>query len=152
MTRVSDQASFAAAVAEDGALPFLALALSDGERTRTLMRETAAALGDRPWGVGVLGFAPESIRTAQLEVIRELRPACAIVAGGRPAQAHALEEQGISTFLHVPSPGLLRQFLDAGARKFVFEGSECGGHTGPRASFPLWEAQIGVIEDWLAGG
>ena len=149
MTRVSDQAAFAAAVAEDGALPFLALALATGEYTRQLMRETAAALGERPWGVGVLGFAPEHIRTAQLDVIRELRPACAIVAGGRPAQAHALEEQGISTFLHVPSPGLLGQFLDAGARKFVFEGSECGGHTGPRASFPLWEAQIGVIEDWL---
>ena len=150
MTRVSDQAAFAAAVAEDGALPFLALALATGENTRTLMAETAAALGNKPWGVGVLGFAPEHIRTAQLEVIRELRPACAIVAGGRPAQAAALEEQGISTFLHVPSPGLLGQFLDAGARKFVFEGSECGGHTGPRASFPLWESQIGVIEDWLA--
>jgi NAD(P)H-dependent flavin oxidoreductase YrpB (nitropropane dioxygenase family) len=151
MTRVSDQAAFAAAVAEDGALPFLALALATGENTRKMMRETAAALGDRPWGVGVLGFAPEQIRTAQLDVIRELRPACAIVAGGRPAQAHALEEQGISTFLHVPSPGLLGQFLDAGARKFVFEGSECGGHTGPRASFPLWEAQIGVIEDLAQG-
>ena len=150
MTRVSDQAAFAAAVAEDGALPFLALALATGENTRAMMRETAAALGAKPWGVGVLGFAPEHIRTAQLDVIRELRPACAIVAGGRPAQAAALEEQGISTFLHVPSPGLLGQFLDAGARKFVFEGSECGGHTGPRASFPLWESQIGVIEDWLA--
>ena len=150
MTRVSDQAAFAAAVAEDGALPFLALALATGDNTRKLMAETATALGERPWGVGVLGFAPEHIRTAQLDVIRELRPACAIVAGGRPAQAALLEEQGISTFLHVPSPGLLGQFLDAGARKFVFEGSECGGHTGPRASFPLWEAQIGVIEDWLA--
>ena len=150
MTRVSDQAAFAAAVAEDGALPFLALALATGENTRAMMQQTAAALGDKPWGVGVLGFAPEHIRSAQLDVISELRPACAIVAGGRPAQVLALESQGIKTFLHVPSPGLLGQFLDAGARKFVFEGSECGGHTGPRASFPLWEAQIGVIEDWLA--
>ena len=150
MTRVSDQASFAAAVAEDGALPFLALALATGDQTRTMMEQTAAALGDRPWGVGVLGFAPEDVRTAQLEIVRELRPACAIVAGGRPAQARALEDVGIATFLHVPSPGLLRQFITAGARRFVFEGSECGGHTGPRASFPLWEAQLGVIEDWLA--
>lgn len=85
-------------------------------------------------------------------MIKQLRPACAIVAGGRPAQARALEAEGISAFLHVPSPGLLRQFLEDGARKFVFEGSECGGHTGPRASFPLWEAQLGVIEDWLAAG
>ncbi|MFG2602001.1 SDR family oxidoreductase [Streptomyces sp. NPDC048514] len=150
MTRVSDQAGFAAAVAEDGALPFLALALADGERTRAMLTEARAALNGRPWGVGVLGFAPEDVREAQLEAVRQLRPTHAIVAGGRPAQAETLERAGIHTFLHVPSPGLLRQFLDAGARRFVFEGSECGGHVGPRASFPLWEAQLAVLEDFLA--
>ncbi|MEZ0112439.1 acyl transferase domain-containing protein/NAD(P)H-dependent flavin oxidoreductase YrpB (nitropropane dioxygenase family) [Catenulispora sp. EB89] len=150
MTRVSDQASFAAAVADDGALPFLALALANREQTRAMMEQTAAALGERPWGVGILGFAPAEVRAAQLEIVRELRPAYAIVAGGRPTQARALEDVGIATFLHAPSPGLLRQFITAGTRRFIFEGSECGGHTGPRASFPLWEAQLGVIEDWLA--
>ncbi|MEU6774831.1 SDR family NAD(P)-dependent oxidoreductase [Streptomyces sp. NPDC046759] len=150
MTRVSDQAGFAAAVAEDGALPFLALALADGERTRSLLTEARAVLDGRPWGVGVLGFAPEDIRNAQLDAVRELRPTHAIVAGGRPAQAETLERAGIRTFLHVPSPGLLRQFLQAGARRFVFEGSECGGHVGPRGSFPLWEAQLAVLEDFLA--
>ncbi|MFK0153983.1 SDR family NAD(P)-dependent oxidoreductase [Streptomyces sp. NPDC090493] len=148
MTRVSDRAAFAAAVADDGALPFLALALADGARTREMLTEAKAALDGRPWGVGVLGFAPEELRNAQLEAVRELRPSHAIVAGGRPAQAEALERAGISTFLHVPSPGLLRQFLEAGARKFVFEGSECGGHVGPRASFPLWEAQLAVLEEF----
>ncbi|MER6026995.1 SDR family oxidoreductase [Streptomyces sp. NPDC001851] len=150
MTRVSDQAGFAAAVAEDGALPFLALALADGERTRSMLTEARAVLDGRPWGVGVLGFAPEDIRNAQLDAVRELRPTHAIIAGGRPAQAEALERAGIRTFLHVPSPGLLRQFLDAGVRRFVFEGSECGGHVGPRASFPLWEAQLAALEDFLA--
>ncbi|WBO67712.1 type I polyketide synthase [Streptomyces camelliae] len=150
MTRVSDQAGFAAAVAEGGALPFLALALADGERTRAMLTEARAVLDGRPWGVGVLGFAPEEIRNAQLDAVRELRPTHAVIAGGRPAQAEALERAGIRTFLHVPSPGLLRQFVDAGARRFVFEGSECGGHVGPRASFPLWEAQLGVLEDYLA--
>ncbi|SCF64714.1 Ketoacyl-synthetase C-terminal extension [Streptomyces sp. DconLS] len=150
MTRVSDQAGFAAAVAEDGALPFLALALADGARTRAMLTEARAVLDGRPWGVGVLGFAPEEIRNAQLEVVRQLRPTHAIIAGGRPAQAEALERAGIRTFLHVPSPGLLRQFLQAGARRFVFEGSECGGHVGPRASFPLWEAQLAVLDDFLA--
>ncbi|MER6736121.1 SDR family oxidoreductase [Streptomyces puniciscabiei] len=151
MTRVSDQAGFAAAVAADGALPFLALALADGERTRSMLTEARAVLDGRPWGVGVLGFAPEEIRNAQLEAVRELRPTHAVIAGGRPAQAETLERAGIRAYLHVPSPGLLRQFLDAGARRFVFEGSECGGHVGPRASFPLWEAQLAVLEDFLAG-
>ncbi|MEV4037294.1 SDR family NAD(P)-dependent oxidoreductase [Streptomyces umbrinus] len=151
MTRVSDQARFAAAVAGDGALPFIALALANGEQTRTVLEETRTAVAGRPWGVGVLGFAPEETRNAQLEAVRDLRPTHAIIAGGRPSQAEALERAGISTFLHVPSPGLLRQFLDAGARRFVFEGSECGGHVGPRASFPLWEAQLAVLEDYLDG-
>ena len=149
MTRVSDQAGFAAAVAEDGAMPFIALALADGERSRRMLAEVAAALGEHPWGVGVLGFVPEELRAAQLEVILDVKPAWAIVAGGRPAQAKELEQAGIAAFLHVPSPGLLRQFLGSGVRRFVFEGAECGGHIGPRASFPLWEAQIEVIEEFL---
>jgi acyl transferase domain-containing protein/NAD(P)H-dependent flavin oxidoreductase YrpB (nitropropane dioxygenase family) len=149
MTRVSDQAGFAAAVAGDGAMPFIALALADGERSRRMLHEVAATLGDHPWGVGVLGFVPEELRAAQLEVILDVKPAWAIVAGGRPAQAKELEQAGIATFLHVPSPGLLRQFLGSGVRRFVFEGAECGGHIGPRASFPLWEAQIEVIEEFL---
>lgn len=145
MTRVSDRAEFAAAVATEGAMPMLALALANQPETRALLEHAQRLLGSRPWGVGILGFAPEEVRAAQLEVIRELRPSCAVIAGGRPAQAAALEEAGVSTFLHVPSPGLLGQFLDAGARKFVFEGSECGGHIGPRSSLSLWEAQLGVL-------
>ncbi|MFE2715798.1 SDR family NAD(P)-dependent oxidoreductase [Streptomyces mirabilis] len=151
MTRVSDQAAFAAEVSGHGGLPFIALALSGADQTRAVLEQTRDALGDAPWGVGVLGFAAEEIKTAQLAVVREIRPSHAIIAGGRPAQAAALEEVGISTFLHVPSPGLLKQFLQAGARKFVFEGAECGGHVGPRGSFPLWEAQLGVLDDFLAG-
>ncbi|WP_327633229.1 SDR family oxidoreductase [Kribbella sp. NBC_00482] len=145
MTRVSDQAAFAKAVADEGGLPFIALALSGPEQTRAVLEQTRDALGEAPWGVGVLGFAAEEVKAAQLEVIREIRPSHAIIAGGRPAQAAALEEVGVSTYLHVPSPGLLKQFLEAGARKFVFEGAECGGHVGPRNSFPLWEAQLDVI-------
>ncbi|MGW1199489.1 SDR family NAD(P)-dependent oxidoreductase [Streptomyces sp. NPDC002536] len=149
MTRVSDRPRFAAAVADAGGLPFLALALTGAGAARTLLEETRATMGDRPWGVGLLGFAPEDVRAAQLAAVRELRPSHAIVAGGRPAQAAALEEHGIRTFLHVPSPGLLEQFLAAGARRFVFEGAECGGHIGPRNGFPLWEAQLAVVDDFL---
>ncbi|MGK5731682.1 SDR family oxidoreductase [Streptomyces sp. URMC 124] len=151
MTRVSDQARFASAVAEGGGLPFLALALSGPERTRSLLEETRAVLGGRPWGVGILGFAPEDVRRAQLEAVRDLRPTHAVLAGGRPTQAAALEAHGVRTFLQVPAPGLLGQFLDAGARRFVFEGAECGGHVGPSNSFPLWEAQLAVLERFLDG-
>ncbi|MDB5028444.1 MAG: 6-deoxyerythronolide-B synthase, partial [Candidatus Eremiobacteraeota bacterium] len=145
MTRVSDRAAFAAEVAENGGLPFLALALMDGADVHRLLEETAAALGDRPWGVGILGFAPAHVREAQLEAIHRFRPPCALIAGGRPSQAAPLEAAGIDTFMHVPSPGLLDRFLREGARKFVFEGRECGGHVGPRSSFALWDTQVETL-------
>jgi acyl transferase domain-containing protein/NAD(P)H-dependent flavin oxidoreductase YrpB (nitropropane dioxygenase family) len=142
MTRVSDRAEFAAAVAEAGGLPFLALALLSGPETRRLLSETAELVGNRPWGVGILGFVPAEVRAAQLEAVHDIRPPVALIAGGRPSQARPLEEAGIATYLHVPSPGLLDRFLREGARRFVFEGRECGGHVGPRASLPLWDAQV----------
>ncbi|MFJ7590675.1 SDR family NAD(P)-dependent oxidoreductase [Streptomyces sp. NPDC097617] len=142
MTRVSDQAAFAAAVAAAGGVPYLALAVMEGPDVRRLLAETAERLGDLPWGVGLLGFAPPELRQEQLAAVTGARPPYAIIAGGTPAQAAPLEAAGIRTHLHVPSPGLLERYLAEGARRFVFEGLECGGHVGPRASFPLWEEQI----------
>jgi len=152
MTRVSDTAAFAAAVATDGALPFLALALLRKNDAEQLLRETSSKLGSRPWGVGILGFVPDELRAEQLEVIRERKPPFAIIAGGRPDQAKELEAAGIRTYLHVPSPGLLRMFLKDGARRFIFEGQECGGHIGPRTSFALWETMIAVLNEFAATG
>jgi acyl transferase domain-containing protein/NAD(P)H-dependent flavin oxidoreductase YrpB (nitropropane dioxygenase family)/NADP-dependent 3-hydroxy acid dehydrogenase YdfG len=148
MTRVSDQVEFAAAVASAGGLPFLALAMSDGEQTRKLLIKTAAMLGNRPWGVGILGFVPPDIRQAQLATVNEVSPPYALIAGGRPGQAAPLEAAGIRTFLHVPSPNLLDRFLTEGVRRFVFEGQECGGHIGRLASFPLWEIQLQRLLDY----
>jgi malonyl CoA-acyl carrier protein transacylase len=142
MTRVSDNAEFAARVSEGGALPFLALALMRAPDVARLLDQTRAALGERPWGVGILGFVPEDLRAEQLEVVRAARPSAALIAGGHPHQAVALERAGIPTYLHVPSPGLLKLFIETGARRFVFEGRECGGHVGPRGSFALWNAAV----------
>ncbi|MFE0021240.1 SDR family NAD(P)-dependent oxidoreductase [Amycolatopsis sp. NPDC059021] len=148
MTRVSDQPGFAAAVAGHGGFPFVAVATADGAKTAELLRRTAARLGDRPWGAGILGFVPEALRAEQLGAVRAARPRCVLIAGGKPPQAKTLEADGIATFLHVPSPILLRQFLDAGIRRFVFEGAECGGHIGPRSSFVLWEQQLDVLREY----
>ncbi|MGW4519505.1 SDR family NAD(P)-dependent oxidoreductase [Amycolatopsis sp. NPDC004378] len=146
MTRVSDQPGFAAAVADAGGFPFVAVATANGARTTDLLTRTAERLVDRPWGAGILGFVPDALRVEQLAAIRAARPRCVLVAGGKPGQVKALEADGIATFVHVPSPILLRQYLDAGVRRFVFEGAECGGHVGPRTSFELWEQQLAVLE------
>jgi acyl transferase domain-containing protein/NAD(P)H-dependent flavin oxidoreductase YrpB (nitropropane dioxygenase family) len=145
MTRVSDVTRFATCVAEHGAMPFLALALLRAPQVRALLNETKNSIGDMPWGVGILGFVPPELRKEQLPIVLESKPNFAIIAGGRPSQAAELEQQGIATYLHVPSPGLLEAFLRDGARKFIFEGRECGGHVGPRTSFLLWQSAIDTI-------
>jgi acyl transferase domain-containing protein/NAD(P)H-dependent flavin oxidoreductase YrpB (nitropropane dioxygenase family)/NAD(P)-dependent dehydrogenase (short-subunit alcohol dehydrogenase family) len=149
MTRVSDTAAFALAVAQGGALPFVALALMRAGQVSLLLEEVKTQLGDRPWGVGILGFVPHALRQEQLAVIREVRPPYALIAGGRPDQAAALEQDGIPTYLHVPSPGLLQMFLADGAHRFIFEGRECGGHVGPRSSFVLWNTMVDVLVEYL---
>jgi acyl transferase domain-containing protein/NAD(P)H-dependent flavin oxidoreductase YrpB (nitropropane dioxygenase family) len=152
MTRVSDTVAFAEAVADGGGLPFLALALLREARVRPLLEQARERLRGRAWGVGVLGFVPPELRREQIAAIRAVRPPFALIAGGRTDQARDLEQDGVATYLHVPSPGLLRHFLKDGARRFVLEGRECGGHVGPRDSLLLWEQAIGRILEALDGG
>ncbi|WP_295541931.1 type I polyketide synthase [uncultured Thiohalocapsa sp.] len=153
MTRVSDVAGFAAAVAAAGALPMVALAMLGTERARPLLQDTAERLGERPWGVGILGFVDRELREQQLAAILAVRPPVAYIAGGRPDQAARLEQAGIQTFLHTPTPGLLSGFLQQGVRRFILEGRECGGHIGPLSSFVLWETAIDALLDFgRAGG
>lgn len=94
MTRVSDQAAFAEAVAAAGGVPYLALAVMEGPDVRRLLAEAAERLGDRPWGVGLLGFAPPELRREQLAAVADVRPPYAIIAGGSPAQAAPWRPRG----------------------------------------------------------
>ena len=152
MTRVSDSAEFANAVSGAGALPLLALALMRGQQVRELLHKTKALIGDRAWGIGILGFVPQAVRDEQLKEVLAVKPPFALIAGGRPDQAAHLESQGIATYLHVPVPNLLKMFLEQGARRFVFEGRECGGHVGPLSSFLLWESMISTLLEAVPKG
>jgi acyl transferase domain-containing protein/NAD(P)H-dependent flavin oxidoreductase YrpB (nitropropane dioxygenase family)/NAD(P)-dependent dehydrogenase (short-subunit alcohol dehydrogenase family) len=147
MTRVSDNAAFARAVADGGALPMLALALLRGDALAALLDTVKRSLAGRSWGVGILGFVPAEIRAEQIEAIIHCRPPFALIAGGRPDQVQQLEAHGIPTYLHVPSPSLVAPFVEAGARRFVFEGGESGGHVGPLGAAVLWESCVDALLD-----
>ena len=142
MARTSDNAQFAKAVADGGALPMLAFALQKSDALKPLLSETRNVLQGRSWGIGLLGFAPQALLDDQIAVAKVYHPAYAIIAGGRPDQAVSLEAAGIPAFLHIPSANLLQLFLEEGARRFIFEGRECGGHIGPLSSFVLWGSMI----------
>ncbi|WP_292999945.1 type I polyketide synthase [Nevskia sp.] len=149
MTRVSDSPEFAYQVSKNGALPFLALALMRGPQVLEMLQETKAKMTqggvELPWGVGMLGFVPHSLREEQIAAVWKCKPTFALIAGGRPDQAAHFEKEGIPTYIHAPAPALLRMYIEQGAKRFVFEGRECGGHIGPLASFPLWEQMIEVL-------
>jgi acyl transferase domain-containing protein/NAD(P)H-dependent flavin oxidoreductase YrpB (nitropropane dioxygenase family)/NAD(P)-dependent dehydrogenase (short-subunit alcohol dehydrogenase family) len=150
MARVSDSPAFLAAVAEAGALPCLSLGLAGADETGRLLAAAAAAVSDRPWAVGLLGFAEPARFNEQTQRILELErpPAAVVIAGGRPAQARRFEAAGLTAFLHVPSPALLDLHLKEGSRSFIFEGRESGGHVGPTPSAVLWELQLQRLLDW----
>lgn len=145
MTRVSDVAPFAQSVAEGGALPMIALALMRPGQADKLLADVAERLKGKTWGVGLLGFAPSQLVKDQVAVALKHGPSFALIAGGRPDQAVALEADGIPSYLHVPSPRLLSMFLEQGARRFVFEGRECGGHVGPMSSLVLWDNMVRTL-------
>ena len=145
MTRVSDTAEFANAVSQAGGLPLLALALMRCGAVRELLQKTQALLGTQSWGIGILGFVPQAVREEQLREVLKVKPPFALIAGGRPDQAAKLEAEGIATYIHVPVPALLKMFLEQGAKRFVLEGRECGGHVGPLSSFLLWESAISTL-------
>ncbi len=151
MARITDSPAFASRVAEGGGLPFVALAMLKGEEIKTLLREVRETLGDRSWGVGILGFNKEELLREQVEALSYFSPPFAIIAGGLPNQASLLESKGIATYVHVPSPDILDMFLQAGAKRFIFEGNECGGHIGPRSSFVLWDMMTEKLIESLKG-
>lgn len=153
MARVSDTPEFINNVADEGGLPFIALSLMVGDSCHKLLKDTSELLGDKPWGVGILGFIMPQVREEQTKYILEAKPKVVIIAGGRPSLAAPFEKEGIKVLLHVPSESLLDMFLKEGAKNFIFEGRESGGHVGPIMSLILWEKQINRLlkEDNKAG-
>ncbi len=149
MARVSDLPAFACEVAKNGGLPFMAAAWMKAGELDTVLKETDTLLNGKPWGVGLLGFLPAEAYKDQIQTVIKRCPPFAIIAGGRAYQARELEQKGISTYLHVPSQGLMRMFLDDGIKRFVLEGREAGGHVGPLSSLVLWNFTIDLLLEYF---
>jgi len=131
-----------------GALPFVAAGGLSADETRRLVTATRAALGNRPFGVGLIAFGPLDAVDEQIEAVlaaAEARPAFVTVAGGTPALARRFEEAGIGAYLHAPSPSHVENFLDHGVTGLILEGHEAGGHVGALGSLVLWELGVQAV-------
>ena len=66
----------------------VAVAMLKGQGLDKLLTDTAALLGERPWGIGLLGFAPQELLDEQLAIAARFKPRYAIIAGGRVNNWH----------------------------------------------------------------
>ncbi|MEW6114840.1 MAG: beta-ketoacyl synthase N-terminal-like domain-containing protein, partial [Thermodesulfobacteriota bacterium] len=152
MAHVSDNPDFLAAVAQGGALPFLAM----GNMPAPIAREgieLARSKTNGKFGVGLIGLeVNRHCYEAHLEIMKENPPPFAILAAGGVELAKRIEEMGTVCYLHCPAPTLVSEGVKAGLRHFVFEGCESGGHIGALGSLDLWEANLRELEQAARDG
>ncbi len=152
MAHVSDNPNFLGAVAEAGALPFLAM----GNMPKPIAREALELAAEKTkgnYGVGLIGLeVNRKCYEGHLEVMKENPPPFAILAAGSPDLAKRIEDMGTKCYLHCPAPAVLSEGLKSGLRRFVFEGSESGGHIGNLGSLILWGANLDELEQFARDG
>ena len=168
MTRVSDRAEFALAVAEGGALPMVAFALLKGNALEKLLDANAAACwASAPGASAFWASRRRRCSTNNWRSPSRFHPDYAIIAGGRPDQAVRLEAADIPAFLHVPSANLI-PLVPAGRRAPIhlrrprmrrtyraaqqFRALEHDGRSASCAELATGKVPAGEIELLFAGG
>jgi len=144
MAHISNNPKLAVKVAENGAIPFLALAGLSADQISRLLKRTKKELQGKPFGAGIVAFSPLDAVSGQVEAIMKSRPDLLIISGGSPEPALDLQREGIEVFIHTPSLGHIKECLGKGVNGIVMEGHEAGGHVGSLGSLILWE--IGINE------
>ena len=85
----------------------------------------------------------------QRKAAARLRASSVLATPGTPSSSTCPPAVIEGMFKHPLTDIGLERFLKDGARRFIFEGRECGGHVGPRSSFVLWETMIEVLLEHL---
>ncbi|MDP6943177.1 MAG: beta-ketoacyl synthase N-terminal-like domain-containing protein, partial [Myxococcota bacterium] len=152
MAQVADVPDFARAVADSGAMPWLALANMPGHIARKLVEDTGVACEGASWGAGIIGLDANHYRDEHIAMLKELKPPFVLVAAGTMEQALDIERAGIKTYLHTPTPGLLRAALESGLTRFILEGTEAGGHVTSIGGLVLWQLGVFEVERAIAAG
>ncbi|MDY0131850.1 MAG: beta-ketoacyl synthase N-terminal-like domain-containing protein [Desulforegulaceae bacterium] len=144
MANISDNIEFASEVYENGGLPFFALGSLPVEKAEEIIVQGNQEVP--VFGAGLIGI--ESLNrnvSSHMEMIKKQKVKFALFAAGSPFQINELEANGIKTWLHTPSLGMLDNAVSSGCKGFIFEGTEAGGHIGKLTSLVLWELGVGFL-------
>ena len=144
MANISDTPAFAKMVLDAGALPFMAVGSLPDFLADPMLR--AAAKEVKKFGAGLVGIeAFNPAIKSHMETVKACKVPFALFAGGIPSQIIELEKSGTKTYLHTPSISMLKNAMDSGCTRFIFEGKEAGGHVGSLSSLVLWDAAISKL-------
>nr|HOP64866.1 nitronate monooxygenase [Spirochaetota bacterium] len=141
MANISDNARFARKVYDGGALPFFAVGSLPPEVAEKML---SAGEKEAPrFGAGMIGvpafnrYLPE-----HMEIVKKQKAPFALFAAGNPSLIKELDAAGTKAYLHTPSMSMLTNAISAGCGRFIFEGTEAGGHVGNLTSMVLWELAL----------
>ncbi|SCY54624.1 type I polyketide synthase, partial [Desulfoluna spongiiphila] len=141
MANISDNAEFAETVFREGGLPYFAMGSLPADLAEKIIEEGSRKVPR--FGAGLIGIeALNGAVVKHIETVKKYKVPFALFAGGIPAQAIELEAAGTKTFLHTPASGMLKNAIASGCKRFIFEGTEAGGHVGRLSSLVLWEMGI----------
>jgi NAD(P)H-dependent flavin oxidoreductase YrpB (nitropropane dioxygenase family) len=141
MANISDNPAFAEAVYTGGGLPFFAMGNLPAHLSENMLSEGKKRVPR--FGAGLIGIETfnRTIHT-HLDQIKHHQVPFALFAGGIPAQVNELEKAGTKTYLHTPNMMMLDNAIENGCKRFIFEGTEAGGHVGSLTSMVLWESAM----------
>ncbi|MEA1968569.1 MAG: beta-ketoacyl synthase N-terminal-like domain-containing protein, partial [Thermodesulfobacteriota bacterium] len=144
MANITDNAEFASKVLKAGALPFFAVGSLPANLADEMLKKGTEKT--KICGAGLVGITAFNPAVEQhLEMVKKYNIPFALFAGGVPAQVLDLEKHGTKTYLHTPSVSMMENAKQNGCTRFIFEGTEAGGHVGSLTSLVLWEAAISKL-------
>lgn len=137
--------TLASAVSNAGGLGIIAGGSAPIDYLRDQIRQTKAAVGDKPFGVNIMLMSPNADDLAQL-VIEEGVPVVTTGAGNPGKYMAAWKEAGIKVIPVVPSVALAKRMERAGADAVIAEGTESGGHIGENTTMCLVPQVVDAVE------
>lgn len=137
--------TLASAVSNAGGLGIIAGGSAPIDYLRDQIRQTKAAVGDKPFGVNIMLMSPNADDLAQL-VIEEDVPVVTTGAGNPGKYMAAWKEAGIKVIPVVPSVALAKRMERAGADAVIAEGTESGGHIGENTTMCLVPQVVDAVE------
>jgi len=149
MANISDNLGFAKKIADNGALPILALGgLLSTETTELLSNSSVQDLSKKPYGCGIIGLDVVKIRREEhLRCISKYGPKITLIAAGTIDLGVQVKNSGNKVLIHTPALSMFKAAIKNDLDYMILEGSECGGHFGTLSSFVLWECILEYLEE-----